>query len=912
MNANTFGRWIVAALILISARAGAAPGDPGINCGNFSVSGGTSHTCAVVAGNGSTVPDDLIECWGNNTFGQSTPPTGTFKQVSAGAIFTCGLRAIPGKIECWGYNGQNQVSNAPTATDFIQVDSGFGHACGLHQNHTVTCWGDNTYGESTPPGDQFVQIGAGSVLTCGLRSDGRIICWGLIADTPTLSDFVQVVAGGEHACGRRSNGRAECWGADYSGETADKVGPFVNITAGDEHNCALSASGLATCWGDNTSGQSAPPADAFLDINAGSYHTCALLGDGTTLCFGDNSENESIPPARSLQCPICGNAVLEGRETCEAPFATCCSPVTCTPYRISESHTCRNATGACDGVEICDGLNLACPAPGPLLASGTVCRGAIGSCDPEEKCTGSSDQCPPSLPMLASTTLCRAVAGSCDISENCNGTSGVCPTDAFVSSTTTCRPSTGVCDLAEKCTGSAAACPADSFRPAATQCRPATDICDAAENCSGSTSGCPTDAVLNGATICRPAAGVCDLLESCDSTNKACPPDTLQPNIVTCRIKATGCDAPESCTGTSVLCPADGIAGAGTTCRAAVSACDVVETCTGGSNQCPADLFGPSSIVCRAAADACDVAERCTGSAGTCPANAFAGSGTSCNDGLFCNGADTCNGSGSCAVHVGIPCPGPDGDANCAETCNEASDNCTTNDPNGSACSDGNPCTNGDTCSAGTCTPGTSTACDDGDICTFDTCDATDGCVHLPGVLDTGCLQAAKGQLYIKTGEFPFDAVFKWKWVQGEQFAPSKLGTPNTDTDYALCIFDNDGGEARLAASYDIPAALPGWSTHSSRVTFSDKDNPSEGISKLIAKAGSEDGKSVAGIKGAGSLLNLPNAVSSDLFFFGDPSVIVQLRNSKGACWSSTFVRRDSGSDFKLNDPRGVKAGYQH
>jgi hypothetical protein len=37
-------------------------------------------------------------------------------------------------------------------------------------------------------------------------------------------------------------------------------------------------------------------------------------------------------------------------------------------------------------------------------------------------------------------------------------------------------------------------------------------------------------------------------------------------------------------------------------------------------------------------------------------------------------------------MSTGNPCPGPDGDSDCSETCNEGADNCSTNDPNGSFC----------------------------------------------------------------------------------------------------------------------------------------------------------------------------------------------------------------------------------
>lgn len=64
------------------------------------------------------------------------------------------------------------------------------------------------------------------------------------------------------------------------------------------------------------------------------------------------------------------------------------------------------------------------------------------------------------------------------------------------------------------------------------------------------------------------------------------------------------------------------------------------------------------------------------------------------DDGLFCTGVDTCS-MGTC-VGAGDPCPGPDGDTDCCESCDEATDSCTANDPDGSPC-------NGGTCSAGTC-----------------------------------------------------------------------------------------------------------------------------------------------------------------------------------------------------------------
>jgi hypothetical protein len=95
---------------------------------------------------------------------------------------------------------------------------------------------------------------------------------------------------------------------------------------------------------------------------------------------------------------------------------------------------------------------------------------------------------------------------------------------------------------------------------------------------------------------------------------------------------------------------------------------------------------------------------------GPVPVQSCAGAadGVECDDGYFCNGPDTCL-SGSCSHHAGNPCPGKaDGDADCAEDCDEDENNCSRYDAAGSPCpDDGNPCTK-DYCSLGDCvhTPG--------------------------------------------------------------------------------------------------------------------------------------------------------------------------------------------------------------
>jgi cysteine-rich repeat protein len=217
-----------------------------------------------------------------------------------------------------------------------------------------------------------------------------------------------------------------------------------------------------------------------------------------------------------------------------------------------------------------------------------------------------------------------------------------------------------------------------------TECKPAVcgdgftrtgvEQCDDGNSNAGDccANGCTFESA---ATVCRPAGGVCDLAENCTGASGSCPADTKRASNVVC--------------------------------RGAVGECDVTENCNGTLATCPANATKAEGVVCSTDNNAC-TDDECNG-AGACahPANS-----APCNDSLFCNGADTCNG-GTCSMHAGNPCPGPDGDIDCSETCAESTDNCAANDTDGSLCNDGSSGTSPDTCQNGTCVGGTGPICGD-------------------------------------------------------------------------------------------------------------------------------------------------------------------------------------------------------
>jgi cysteine-rich repeat protein len=209
---------------------------------------------------------------------------------------------------------------------------------------------------------------------------------------------------------------------------------------------------------------------------------------------------------------VCGDGMLDLGEDCDegflvnGTFGSCCD-ADCA--FVAAATTCRDAAGACDVVDVCDGASAVCPD----AKSTAECRPAAGVCDVAESCDGVGDDCPADA---KNTAECRAAAGVCDTAETCDGVGDDCPADAFVASTFACRAAAGSCDVAEHCTGSSAACPSDAFAPSGVECRAAASSCDVAESCTGTSAACPADAFQPDETPCDDA-NVCSINDRCIS-----------------------------------------------------------------------------------------------------------------------------------------------------------------------------------------------------------------------------------------------------------------------------------------------------------------------------------------------------------------------------------------------------------
>jgi hypothetical protein len=157
-----------------------------------------------------------------------------------------------------------------------------------------------------------------------------------------------------------------------------------------------------------------------------------------------------------------------------------------------------------------------------------------------------------------------------------------------------------------------------------------------------------------------------------------------------------GCDDGNNLDGDccSALCevlPAGASCNDGRFCTA-TDACDASARCVGSGDPCDApDGDANCSEACDEDADSCTAPDP---------------DGSTCDDGLWCNGRDLCA-AGRCEAHQDLPCAGPDDDANCRESCHEPTRTCNAPDPVGAACNDGRFCTVGESCdSAGSCSGG--------------------------------------------------------------------------------------------------------------------------------------------------------------------------------------------------------------
>ena len=188
------------------------------------------------------------------------------------ALMLCVLLTATVVAGCGG--GQPTERPAPTSDDgqptqtFAAISSGYFHTCGLREDGSAVCWGDDELGQARPPeGETLAAVSSGWAHTCGLREDGSAVCWGGArngaASPPEGETFAAVSSGGYHTCGLRKDDVAVCWGNDEFGQASPPEGEiFAAVSSGGAHTCGLREDGAVVCWGRDSvwdEGQASQP-----------------------------------------------------------------------------------------------------------------------------------------------------------------------------------------------------------------------------------------------------------------------------------------------------------------------------------------------------------------------------------------------------------------------------------------------------------------------------------------------------------------------------------------------------------------------------------------------------------------------------------------------------------------------------
>ena len=160
----------------------------------------------------------------------------------------------------------------PPVLAMSEVAMGVQHSCGVGRfDGQIYCWGDDTFGQSSPPSAAVAAAAHAVVDDSSLFPAAETVFHGLSL-------------GYQHSCALDQSGHAHCWyveacslcvcvcvcymcvcnrGNAGNGRTTppDASTTFSSLTSGFHHTCGVrrsngaSGAGTVVCWGSNTDGQ---------------------------------------------------------------------------------------------------------------------------------------------------------------------------------------------------------------------------------------------------------------------------------------------------------------------------------------------------------------------------------------------------------------------------------------------------------------------------------------------------------------------------------------------------------------------------------------------------------------------------------------------------------------------------------
>jgi alpha-tubulin suppressor-like RCC1 family protein len=291
----------------------------------------------------------------NGTNGSNGATGATGATGAAGDTGATGATGATGETGATGATGATgPTAGVPATTNLPSlVDTGYSHACLVQQDHSLSCWGNNAYGQlGVPPSGQATplavpgisdakEVTVGTNYTCILTTTGTVECWGsndagqlgtfggpqTEAPQEIIANVVQVSAGTAHACAVTGDGDVVCWGRDASGQIGDGLNQPTSpptavagisnakmVSAGTNGTCAVLTSGHIKCWGSNltvgngTYDPASSPVtvsniDDAVSVALSATVACAVLDDGAVSCWGFGNDGQLGVPGSFMMAP---------------------------------------------------------------------------------------------------------------------------------------------------------------------------------------------------------------------------------------------------------------------------------------------------------------------------------------------------------------------------------------------------------------------------------------------------------------------------------------------------------------------------------------------------------------------------------------------------------------------------------
>jgi hypothetical protein len=291
-----------------------------------------------------------------NLFSFEIPPANELNHPSrdrlAAGEYSANLALEPYAVWIWGdrlTSGNGFALNYPHPLSGLgpasSVSAGEHHLVVLHNDGTVSTWGENDagqLGDSTntkreipgpvPGLTNIATVKAGGFHTLALKNDGTVLAWGAndygqlgtgdttAVATPALVtglDNVQKIgASYQRSVALKNDGTVWSWGYDHYAWQTDQelfdpapvlvtaLTEIVDVTVGYEHTVAVKADGTVWAWGSNYSNQigdgspswefvaapvQVPGLSNIIKVASTYDHTLALASDGTVWAWGENS-----------------------------------------------------------------------------------------------------------------------------------------------------------------------------------------------------------------------------------------------------------------------------------------------------------------------------------------------------------------------------------------------------------------------------------------------------------------------------------------------------------------------------------------------------------------------------------------------------------------------------------------------